>query len=151
VDWPTLIFATGALAIGAAAEATGLSEWIMARLVPSALPSATGVFLGYVATVGYILHLFVGSTLAALSVLTPPLVGLAARLGLPSFAPALLVYTTAVMGIALPFHNLMILVGVGRVGHFNERQTLKFFPALTAVTILVVAFQIGWWMLLGRL
>ena len=151
VDWSTLIFATGALAIGAAGEVTGLSEWIMTRLVPASLPSSAPIILGFVAAVGYILHLFVGSVLAALSILVPPLVALAARFGVPSFAPALIIYTTAVMGIALPFHNLMILVGVGKVGHFTERETLRFFPAQTLVTLLVVAFQIGWWMLLGRL
>ncbi len=151
VDWSSLLFATGALAIGAAAEVTGLSRWIMTRLVPATLPTAAPVFLGYVAAVGYILHLFVGSVLAALSILVPPLVTLAGQFGIESFAPALIIYTTAVMGVALPFHNLMVLVGVGKVGHFSERETLRFFPAQTAVTLLVVAFQIGWWTLLGRL
>ena len=103
------------------------------------------------AAVGYILHLFVGSVLAARSILIPPLVVFATQFRVPSFAPVLIKYTTAVMGIALPFHNLMILVGVGKVGHFTERETLRFFPAQTLITLWVVAFQIGWWILLGRL
>ncbi len=151
VDWSALIFATGALAIGTVATSTGLSAWVVDQIAAFGLPAATIPLMAYVAAAGFALHLFVGSVLATLSMLVPPLVALTARLQLPAFAPALLVYTVSVMGVALPFHNLMILVGVGDAGHFSERETLRFFPALTLITFLVVGIQIVWWSLLGRL
>lgn len=151
VDWSALIFATGALAIGTVASRTGLATWVVDQIAALGLPSAVVPLMAFVAATGYVLHLFVGSVLATLSMLVPPLVALTTRLQLPAFAPALLIYTVSVMGVALPFHNLMILVGVGEAGHFSERETLRFFPAQTLITIVVVSIQIGWWSLLGRL
>lgn len=151
VDWSALIFATGALAIGTVAGQTGLSTWLVDQIAGFGLPQAAIPLMAAVAAAGYVLHLFVGSVLATLSMLVPPLVALTARLDLPAFAPALLIYTVSVMGIALPFHNLMVLVGAGDAGHFSERETLRFFPVQTLITLVVVGLQIGWWSILGRL
>jgi len=100
---------------------------------------------------GFVLHLFIGSVLATLSMLVPAVVALAVSRGMAPFAPALIIYTTAVMGFALPFHNLMILVGAGKVGKFDEKHTLRFFPAQAVVTLLVVAVEVAWWRVLGRI
>ncbi len=151
VDWSALLFATAALAIGAISEATGLTEWLLQFLLPAQISEHYLFILGYVAAAGFVLHLFVGSVLATLSMLVPPLMAMAAQFDVPSFAPALLIYSTANMGIALPFHNLMILVGVGETGAFSERETLRFFPAQAAITLITVLIQISWWVLIGRL
>ncbi len=151
IDWSALLFATAALAIGSVSEATGLTDWILHFIVPGRVSEHALFILGYVAAVGFILHLFIGSVLATLSMLAPPLVAMALQFQVPTFAPALLIYSTSVMGIALPFHNLMVLVGVGDTGAFTERETLRFFPAQALITVITVAGQIGWWILLGRL
>jgi anion transporter len=150
VDWPVLLFATGALAVGTVGTATGLAEWLVARLVPASLPQSAVLLLFLVGVAGFVLHLFIGSVLATLSMLVPAVVAFAVGQELPAFAPPLIIYTTAVMGFALPFHNLMILVGAGETGGFSERETLRFFPAQTLVTLLVVALEIAWWVVLGR-
>jgi len=151
VDWSALMFGTGALALGSVAQMTGLSRWLVATFVPDLAGNSTVVVLVAIAAIAYLMHLLLGSVLVTLSMLAPPMVALAADLGINPMAAAMLILTTSVMGVALPYHNLMILVGVGKTGGFSTRETLRFFPALTAITAITVAFQIFYWNLIGAL
>ncbi|MFO7942448.1 MAG: anion permease [Bacillota bacterium] len=149
VDWSALMFGTGALALGAVGEETGLSRWLVATFIPDMAGNSTLMILIVVALAGYFMHLLLGSALVTLSMLAPPMVSLAVDAGINPLVPALLILTTSVMGVALPYHNLMILVGTGKTGGFDTRETMKFFPALTGITAIAVAFQIIYWTLIG--
>ena len=151
VDWAALMFGTGALALGTVGEQTGLSRWLVSTFVPDLAGNSTVMVLIIVAIAGYLMHLLFGSVLVTLSMLAPPMVALAADMGINPMAPAMIILTTSVLGVALPYHNLMVLVGVGKTGGFDTRETLRFFPALTGVIIVTVAFQIAYWSLVGAL
>ncbi|MFP4200671.1 MAG: SLC13 family permease, partial [Clostridia bacterium] len=149
VDWSALMFGTGALALGAVGEATGLSRWLVATFIPEMAGNSNLIILAVIALAGYFMHLLLGSALVTLSMLAPPMVSLAVDVGIDPLVPALLILTTSVMGVALPYHNLMILVGTGKTGGFDTREIIRFFPALTAITTIAVAFQLLYWTLLG--
>ncbi len=144
VEWSTLIFATGALAIGTVGTETGLADWIVSMIMPTGSVSQLGLLVG-IAVAAFLFHLLIGSVLATLSMLSAPVVMLAAAVNLPTAPAMLLTYTAAVMGFALPFHNLMLLVGSGDEGYFTEKETLRFFPYQTLIAALVMAFQMWWW------
>ncbi len=148
VDWSTLIFATAAVAIGTVGMHTGLADWLVAVLLPAG-DMPLFIILGGAAAAAYVLHLVIGSVLATLSMMAGPVMALAAAAHIPAAPVMLLVYTAVVMGFALPFHNLMLLVGSGDGGHFTERETLQFFGAQTLITAVVIGIQVGWWTVLG--
>jgi anion transporter len=152
INWPILFFVMGALAIGTVSQVTGLSSWLAAQLLPATPPSNPYLFAALVGGVTMVIHMLLGSALACMSIVTPPLVQYATAAGLNPLIPALLVYTAVAIHYLFPFQQVTILLGQGETGGYSTRDVLKYGLPLTLVTLIVlILVEITWWQLIGLL
>jgi anion transporter len=149
INWPVLMFVAGALAIGTVGKETGMAQWLAQALLPAVPPANPYVFalLIGVATIG--IHMFLGSALAVMSIVAPPVVAYATAAGWSGLFPALLVYTAVQIHYLLPFQHVTILLGAGQVGRYGSNETLKYGLPLTALTMLVLLLEVAWWQVVG--
>jgi anion transporter len=149
INWPGLMFVAGALAIGTVGKETGMAQWLAHILLPAVPPTNPYVFalLIGVATIGT--HMFLGSALAVMSIVAPPVVAYATAAGWNGLFPALLVYTAVQIHYLLPFQHATILLGAGQAGRYGSNETLKYGLPLTALTLLVLLLEVAWWQMTG--
>jgi len=150
VNWPIIIFVVGALAIGTVSSATVLSEWLATTLLPENPPENAFAYAGMVGGVTMVIHMVLGSALACMSIVAPPMVEYATSAGWSPIFPALLVYTAVEIHFLFPFHHVPMLLGEGETGGYSTAETIKYGLPLTIVAFIVmVAVQVPWWMLIG--
>lgn len=150
VAWPIVIFVVGALAIGTVGQETGLSQWLADVLLPSDPPSNAFAFAGFVGGGTMIMHMFLGSALACMSIVSPPMVELAAKVNWSPLVPALIVYIAVQIHYLLPFQHVTILLGAGKTGNYRAPETIKFGIPLTAITLfIIILVAVPWWKLVG--
>lgn len=150
VHWPVILFLSGAFAIGAVSSASGLSVWLAETLLPARPPANPFLFAVLIAGSAMTVHLLVGSALATLSVVIPPLVAYASLAGWHPLFPALLANTVVVSHFLLPFHNVTLMIGDGETGGYGPAETMRYGLPLTLVTWgVVLAVEVPWWMLVG--
>ncbi len=149
INWPVLMFVVGALAIGTVGAETGMAQWIAWLLLPIVPPADPYVFALLIggATIGS--HMFLGSALAVMSIVTPSVVAYATGVGWDPLVPALLVYTAVQMHYLLPFQHVTILLGAGPTGRYGSQETLRYGLPLTVLTVLVLLLEVAWWRLAG--
>lgn len=149
VNWPILLFVTGALAIGAVSRETGLAQWIAHALLPAVPPANPYAFALLIGVVTMAVHMLLGSALATMSIVAPPVVAYAASIGWSGLFPALLVYTAVAIHFLLPFHQVTVLLGVGPTGRYSGRETLRYGVPLTLIVLLVLLLEVAWWQVTG--
>ena len=150
VNWPIVIFVVGALAIGNVSRVTGMAQWLAATVLPANPPTNAFAFAGMIGGVTMLLHMILGSALACMSVVSPPMVEYAAMAGWSPIVPALLVYTAVNMHYILPFQHVTMLLGAGETGKYGNKETLRYGIPLTIVCLLVmIGVMVPWWMLIG--
>ena len=150
VNWPIVLFVVGALAIGNVSRVTGMAQWLAATVLPANPPTNAFAFAGMIGGVTMLLHMILGSALACMSVVSPPMVEYAAMAGWSPIVPALLVYTAVNMHYILPFQHVTMLLGAGDTGKYGNKETLRYGIPLTFVCLLVmIGVMVPWWMLIG--
>jgi anion transporter len=150
VNWPIVIFVVGALAIGSVGSATGMAQWLASVVLPANPPTNAFAFAGMIGGVTMLLHMILGSALACMSVVSPPMVNYAISAGWSPIVPALLVYTAVNMHYLLPFQHVTMLLGAGDTGKYGNAETLKYGIPLTIVCLVVmIGVMVPWWMLIG--
>jgi anion transporter len=150
VNWPILFFVIGALAIGTVGKATGMSDWLAATLLPATPPQNPYVFAALVGGVAIAIHMVLGSALACMSIIAPPMVHYAVSAGWNPLFPALLVYTAVSTHYLFPFQHVAILLGQGETGGYTTRHVLKYGLPLTLVTLIVmIVVEVTWWLVVG--
>lgn len=149
INWPILIFVVGALAIGTVGRETGMAQWVASVMLPAQAPSNPFAFALLIGGAAMIIHMFLGSALAVMSIVSPPMVGYATAAGWSSLVPALLVYTAVEIHFLLPFQHVTMLLGDGKTGRYGSKETLKYGLPLTIVAIIVMLLEIPWWQLTG--
>ncbi len=150
VNWPIVFFVTGALAIGSVGKLTGMSDWLAATLLPAAPPQNAYAFAALVGGAAMLIHMLLGSALACMSIITPPMVHYAAGLGWDPLVPALLVYTAVAVHYLLPFQQVTILIGEGKTGGYSARHVFRYGLPLTLVTLFVlIVVEVTWWRVIG--
>lgn len=150
INWPILFFVVGALAIGAVGKVTGLSDWLAASLLPATPPQNPYAFAALIGGATMLIHMLLGSALACMSIVAPPMVHYATSAGWSPLFPALLVYTAVSIHYIFPFQHVAILLGQGEIGGYSTRQVLKYGLPLTLVALLVlIPIEVTWWRLLG--
>jgi anion transporter len=151
VAWPIVIFIIGALAIGTVSKDTGLSQWLTRVALPETPPESAYGFAAMAALVTMGIHMILGSALACMSIVSPPLVDYAVEAGWSPIFPALIVYTSVQIHYLLPFHHVTILLGEGRqAGGYSNMDVLKYGVPLTLVALMVIILvEVPWWKLLG--
>jgi di/tricarboxylate transporter len=166
VPMETLVFLAAAVALGRTGGppeispatglnvgGTGLNAWLAAQLLPSVVPANPFVLAALIAAVAMLLHLALGSVVAAMSIATPALIAFTAPAGINPLVPALITYTAVACHWLLPFHHMNVLVGLGEGnGGYTQREALRLGVPMTAVVFVVVlAVEVPWWMWLGLL
>lgn len=150
VNWPILLFVVGAMAIGTVGKATGLADWLAETLMPATPPENPYLFALLVGGATMLIHMLLGSALACMSIVAPPMVHYAVSAGWSPLFPALLVYTAVAIHYIFPFQHVAILLGQGETGGYSTRHVLKYGLPLTLVALLVlIPIEVTWWMLLG--
>lgn len=150
VNWPILFFVTGALAIGTVSRITGLSDWLAATLLPAVPPQDPWSFAALVAGTTMIIHMLLGSALASMSIIAPPMVHYAVDAGWSPLFPALLIYSAVALHYLFPFHHVVILLGQGDLGGYRSRQVLAYgLPLTLVVLVVIVGVEVTWWRLIG--
>jgi anion transporter len=150
VNWPIMIFVMGAMAIGTVGKANGLADWLAAMLMPAIPPQNPYLFATLVGGGTMLIHMVLGSALACMSIVAPPMVHYAVSAGWSPLFPALLVYTAVAIHYIFPFQHVAILLGQGETGGYSTRQVLKYGLPLTLVTLIVlIPIEVTWWMILG--
>lgn len=152
INWPILLFVVGAMAIGTVGRTTGLAQWLAGNLLPAKTPQNPYVFAALVGGVTMVIHMVLGSALACMSIMAPPMVHYAVSAGWSPLFPSLLVYTAVAIHYIFPFQHVTILLGQGDTGGYGSRQVLKYGIPLTLVTLIVlIPIEVTWWMVLGLL
>lgn len=149
VDFGTLLFVAGALALGAVVSAAGLGD-VLARLVLQGLPLAPGRdFLNFMALSGLSAATALITTQPGVpAVITPLAQDLAAATGFSTEA----VVMTQVSGFStvfFPYQAAPLIVAMG-LAKEPLRALVRVILALAALTVLVLLpLDFLWWRLLG--
>ncbi len=152
INWPIIFFVVGALAIGSVGRLTGMSDWLAASLLPAVPPQNPYAFAALIGGSTMLIHMLLGSALASMSIVAPPMVHYAVSAGWSPLVPALLVYTAVSTHYILPFQHVSILLGLGETGGYSNRHVLMYGLPLTLVTLVVlIPIEVTWWRLLGLL
>lgn len=150
INWPIMFFVVGAMAIGTVGKSTGLADWLAATLMPAVPPHNPYTFAALVGGATMLLHMMLGSALACMSIVAPPMVHYVVETGWSPIFPALVVYTAVAIHYIFPFQHVAILLGQGDIGGYDSRKVLKYGIPLTLVTFVVlVPIEITWWRVLG--
>lgn len=150
VDWNILFFVAGALALGTIAEKTGMSVWLLKLLIPDGLPDHTWMMLMVVVVVSIVIHMVIGSAFATLSMVTPPMIALFPELD--ALVVAMTVYAAVGVHFILPFHNVVVMIGAGKIGRYSSSETAVYgIPLTIAVLIYALILLPLWWTLSGVL
>jgi anion transporter len=150
INWPILFFVMGAMAIGTVGKSTGLAEWLAATLMPAVPPQNPYLFALLVGGATMLIHMILGSALACMSIVAPPMVHYAASAGWSPLFPALLVYTAVAIHYVFPFQQVIILLGQGETGGYSTRHVLRYGLPLTIIALIVlIPIEVTWWAILG--
>lgn len=152
VNVATLLFLCAALSIGTVGGATGMNDWLANTLMPSGGGGSIATFMAVSAVVCVIIHMFLGSIMAVMSICVPAIVAYAQGMGIPPLAAALTAFCVLTLHWLLPFHHMNLLVGLGEDGGgYTNGQVLRLGLwqfVVVAVTLTVAAF---WWKAVGLL
>jgi di/tricarboxylate transporter len=150
INWPIIFFVVGAFAIGSVSKTTGMAEWLAKVLMPATPPQNPYAFATLVGGVTMLIHMVLGSALACMSIVAPPLVHYSTIAGWNPLFPALLIYTAVAIHYIFPFQHVAILLGQGETGGYDTRHVLKYGIPLTFVALVVlVPIEVTWWSILG--
>jgi di/tricarboxylate transporter len=150
INWPIIFFVVGAFAIGSVSKTTGMADWLAKVLMPASPSKNPYVFAALVGGATMLIHMVLGSALACMSIVAPPLVHYATIAGWHPLFPALLIYTAVAIHYIFPFQHVVILLGQGETGGYDTRHVLKYGIPLTLVTLIVlILIEVTWWKILG--
>jgi anion transporter len=150
INWPIIFFVVGAFAIGSVSKTTGMAEWLAKILMPTTPSQNPYAFAALVGGATMLVHMVLGSALACMSIVAPPLVHYATIAGWNPLFPALLIYTAVAIHYIFPFQHVAILLGQGETGGYDTRHVLKYGIPLTIITLIVlIPIEVTWWKILG--
>ena len=133
-------------------KVTGMSDWLAASLLPATPPQNPYAFAALVGGATMLIHMVLGSALACMSIVAPPMMHYAATTGMNPLVPALIVYTAVAIHYILPFQQVTILVGQGEVGGYSARHVLRYGLPLTLVVLaIIILVEVTWWRIVGLL
>jgi len=150
VDVTTLIFLSGAFAIGGVMKACGAADTVFGLFQNIFSGGFTISYLLKMIFAGMILHMILGSNTTTLSVIVPGLCMITAG----AVSPQLVVYI-AIISVAfhaiLPFHSVSIMVGASN-NYFPNSYVAKLgIPVTPIVYLSAFCFYLPYWMLMGYL
>ena len=152
VNWATLVFVTGASAIGNIANSSGISEMLAARFAGLNVHLSDAGFMTAATLLTMGIHMLVGSALSAVAIVVPLLSAWGLRLGINPSVACLVAYVVSTMQWALPFQHVTILIGQNEPGGYGAGETLRFAIPLVILTLAsVLLVFLPWWAAIGAL
>lgn len=146
-----LIFLTAAMAIGKVAGTTGMSSWLVSVLMPENMSDNVFVLAILLTVLAILGHMLLGSAIAVMGVLIPPVIAMTASMGINPLVPTVLVFYAIASHYILPFQHLSVLVGSGEEnGMYGQKETIRLGLPLTVVVFVVnICIMVPWLMLMG--
>lgn len=145
-----LVFLTAAMAIGKVGAATGLNDWLAVTLLPDKLPENIFILAVLIGGIAIVIHMFIGSVIAAMGVAVPAILVCTNALGIDPFVIAAIIYLAVYTHYIMPFHHLNILVGQGEEnGMYTQKEVMKMGIPLLIPVFLTVIFAVMWFTVLG--
>lgn len=153
-DWhsiPTgsLLYITAAAAIGKVGTNCGITAWLTGFFPPIATSNLYILAL-LLSITCMTLHLFLGSTISANSVLIPAMLAYTQGSAFSSVPCALICYVAIFGQFLFPYQHMNIYLGLGDVGLYSNRDVLRVvLPLTVAVLITIECIMLPWWKLIG--
>lgn len=152
VNVATLLFLCAALSIGSVGAASGMNAWLAGILTPAGGAGGVATFLAVSAAMCIVIHMFLGSITAVMSISIPTIVAYGETMGIQPLAAALTAYCALTLHWLLPFHHMNLLVGVGEDGGgFTNGQVFKLGLWQFVVVAATLACAAFWWRITGLL
>jgi len=148
-----LIFLTAAIAIGRVGAVVGTNDFLANLVFPHATPDSIILWAIVVIAVVVVIHMFLGSVIATLSLILPATLAFTEPLGLNPLIPIFIVYVAVYAHYIFPFHHMSMIVGIGEEnGLYSSKEVIKLGIPLLFIAFIVVFFvQLPWWRLIGLL
>lgn len=145
-----LVFLTAAIAIGKVGAETGLNDWLAVTLLPEKMPENIFMLAIFIGVIAVVIHMFIGSVIAAMGVVVPAVLVCTNALGIDPFVVAAIIYLVIYSHYVMPFHHLNVLVGLGEEnGMYTQKETMKMGIPLLVPVFLTVIFAVSWFSFLG--
>lgn len=152
VPLDTLIYVTAAVAIGRVGMSSGMMRWITDTVLPSGFPNNIWMMSLVISLLCMLLHVFLGSTIAANSVIIPSMLLATASSGLPPLCCIMLCYFAIFGQYVFSYQHINILIGIGDGGMYQEQDSLRLVLPLTlSLPIVILISALPWWRLIGIL
>ncbi|MBF4692181.1 SLC13 family permease [Fusibacter ferrireducens] len=143
-----MLFLTAAFSIGKVLTGSGISSILSNYFLTFFPPLDSVIYLPFVLLLIVVIHAMFGSTITALSVVTPTLIGITNGVFKPEFI-ALLGYVAVSIQYLLPFHHVTILIGFGN-GYYKNAHVIKMGISLTIILPpLIFGIFMPWWRFMG--
>lgn len=144
-----LIFLMAAFNIGQVLRNSGVMAAIL-RVLERWIPSGdSAFFFPALVLITMVMHMFIGSAVATLSVVMPLLLPLAEASGASPNETALIFYVTLNLHFLFPFHQATMMIGVGK-GQLSEKHVFKFGLLMSAAIFLIIfGLYRPWWNLIS--
>lgn len=150
VDFGTMIFVMGAMAIGGAAAETGMSTYLAQVVFPSSMPNNIYAIALIIGVITILMHMVLGSSVSTASVVVTMLMAYFANSSIDPLILVLFCYTAVYMHYIFPFQHLNILFGMGR-GGYTEKDVTRLGIPLTVCVFIVLLFEAWFWQICGWL
>lgn len=145
-----MIFLIAAFSIGGVMSISGVADKLYSELLNIIRFSDNyNIFLFSIIGLIMFLHMFLGSSVTTISVVTPGLIELT-KGKVQLTALLFLIYISVNIHYVLPFHQATVMVGAGK--HYDGKIVFKFGLTLTIIVLIALfCFYIPWWDFLGVL
>ena len=144
-----ILFMVTVFTIGRGLGEAGVTSSIFNSL-QKVLPDTGSLgYLMILSIVVMVLHIFIGSSLATLSVILPVILPLVVDLGYRPEIITLMAYIIVNIHFLLPYHHASVMIGTGK-GFYSEKYMLRFGLIMTPITFALLYFVFfKYWQLLG--
>jgi sodium-dependent dicarboxylate transporter 2/3/5 len=150
VNFDLLIFLTTVFAIGTVMQKSGVSSMIFSNITSIMPGSGSVVYLLSMAIIVMVLHMFVGSCIATLSVVIPSMVQMAGGT-INRIVIALLCFVMVNIHFLFPFQHVTVMIGAAKKA-YSDKIVLRFGLVLTVISLFsLLCLYIPWWKAIGLL
>ena len=148
----TVIYLTAAVAIGRVGRTSGMTSWITENILPSRFPDNIWALVLTVSVMCMFLHIFLGSTIAANSVIIPSMLLSTASTDLSPLCCVMVCYLSVFGQYIFSYQHINILMGIGESGMYSEKDSMKLaLPLTLCVPLVILTTALPWWSFLGVL
>lgn len=148
VNLEVLIFLTAAFSIGGVMEGSGIADKIFGQFAGYLPDTFSYKFILMVSIGTMILHMVLGSSLTTISVAIPSFLTLAGG-SVESKFIMLIVFLSVLTQYLLPFHNSLLVMGVGN-NYFGNKTVFKFGITTIPLTLIgIFLLFVPWWKFIG--